>query len=74
LRTITDETVEKRNYNEKLSPPANLKKIKECVCKDKMKCGQQKYLMTAMNCEQKCIPSAEDIDITQVSRLLYLEN
>lgn len=68
FRTITDETIKNKNHNQNsITSEINC----ECVCTNKFKCGQRQYLKMSTDFKTKCIPSAEDLDITEVSRILY---
>lgn len=70
-RTVFDEIVKKSsNHKKLLIPDPN---TKNCICKDTYKCGALEYLNDSDNTIEKCIPSAMDLDIIEVSELLYLK-
>jgi len=72
LQTVMDNTVRIKNFNNEIEVLDDFA-FKECVCKDKSKCEKQKYLETSKGFQEKCIPTAKDLDITEVSRFLYLK-
>ncbi|KAK4879573.1 hypothetical protein RN001_007719 [Aquatica leii] len=42
-----------------------------CICRDKEKCGKQQYLKISKDFHLKCVPSATDLDVIEVSKIFY---
>ncbi|XP_031343204.1 phosphatidylinositol N-acetylglucosaminyltransferase subunit P [Photinus pyralis] len=73
INTITDETTLQRKISKQLYTITK-NSSRDCNCTDSTKCERRQYLKEFKNFNDKCIPSAEDLDISEVSKLLYSKN
>lgn len=73
INTITDETTLQRKFSRQLY--TIIKNCSDnCNCIDTKKCEKQQYLKEFVNFKHKRIPSAQDLDISEVSKILYSKN
>lgn len=69
INTIIDKTIEQRNSCKHVFEIQDDKGA--CICRDKEKCGKQQYLKISKDFHLKCVPSATDLDVIEVSKIFY---